>query len=789
VTGDRQRTRSPAEASAPPTVAFEAKLYVPPLRPEWVVRASLVSRLIQAADRKVVLVDAPAGYGKTTLVSQWSASERENRSFAWVSLDNRDNDPLRFWAYVVEALSRVQGHPGAALARELWHRPLDFRERLLPELVQGLDRLSRNVVLVLDDYHLIEERECHELVTMFIESLPSTTQLVIATRKDPPLPLARLRAAGELVEIRESSLRFDVGEGAAMVRNTLDGDLGADDLATLVERTEGWPAGLYLATLSLRSRTDRAAFIRHFAGDHRHVADYLFTEVLEPLPERMRRFLLQTSVLDRFTTSLCDAVRDAEDSGEILFELERSNLFLVPLDDRRESYRFHNLFLEMLRSLLRTWPTNCVRELHRRACDWHMQHGSLSEAIQHAIQADDASTIRELIAANWYEYVRAGRIATVAGWLRAVGEQRLRSEPLLAVTLAWVGALSGHPNEVRKWLPVAERGRHHGPLPDGHSSLESSIAMLEGVFGFGGLDHALERARRAESQESVPASPWYAAAKFALGCQLYLHGDRARALDYLNEAVRVSRPAVPFILMSALGFVSMVIGDEGSIDKAEARAREALDISRRYDLAEVAQASVPKIALGRVLAKKGDLTAAARELEEALAIRRKAPQMSPWPDLQLILALAPVRFALGDAQGTQRLLDDARTILDAYPDAAGFPSEVERLERSLGSSPQRPAVMGDPLTDREIVVLRLLATSLSQREIGDRTLPVREHRQEPRAFDLPQAGGGLAPGGGGRSQGFEAALRATLTAVAVARNEARLCTLSQHRRESRPQMR
>ena len=372
-------------------VPVETKLHAPGLRKEWVERPELTSYLARTTT-KLVLVGAPAGFGKTTLVAQWRASAMEHRAFAWVSLDRGDDDPGRLWSHIVYSLQRACPElDGDAILRALRIQIRDITGTALPVLVNELAKLPAPVVLVLDDYHVITERSCHDQAAFLLLHLPPSAEIVLITRADPPLPIARLRAAGEMVEIRVPQLRFAPSDAAALVHNVSGVELSEPDLAVLLERTEGWPAGLYLAALSLSGDPSPSAFIRQFTGDNRFIVDFLAEEVLSRQPSEIRQFLARTAILGRFCAPLCDAVVGSANAAEIIDILERENLFLVPLDDNRQWFRYHHLFVQVLRSQLARSEPGIGPTLHGRASAWHRLYGSTDEAIGHALAAGDTA--------------------------------------------------------------------------------------------------------------------------------------------------------------------------------------------------------------------------------------------------------------------------------------------------------------------------------------------------------------------------------------------------------------
>ncbi len=342
-----------------PAVLLATKLTAPALRPHLISRAALVQALWAGDGRKLTLLDAPAGWGKTTLLAQWIAPERERNEVAWLSLDLADNDPARFWTYVVTALQKAR--PGLdTRAVELIGVNAGLQQVVLPTLLNALASLDERILLILDDYHVVTNRAIHEEMAFFIELVPTNLSLVIATRSDPPLPLARLRAGGHLLEIRADDLRFAEGEASRMLNDALGLGLAAEGIKLLCQRTEGWAAGLYLAALSLEGRSDAGSFIRAFAGDNRHIVDYLSAEVLDSQPPAIRLFLLRTAVLERLSGPLCDAVLDTSASAATLEQIERDNLFLIPLDSSRHWYRYHHLFGGLLLRAVQVFKAGVV---------------------------------------------------------------------------------------------------------------------------------------------------------------------------------------------------------------------------------------------------------------------------------------------------------------------------------------------------------------------------------------------------------------------------------------------
>jgi LuxR family transcriptional regulator, maltose regulon positive regulatory protein len=682
-----------------------------------VARPALTERLADA-DARLVLVDAPAGFGKTVAVAQWRSSTIEKRPFAWVSLDQGDNDPGRLWWHVVCALQRASPEVGAEqILGALRVQSPEITGVVLPILVNELAALRAPVVLVLDDYHVIRESACHKQIEFLLLHLPPSVQLVLTTRADPPLSLSRLRAAGAMAEIRVPDLRFAPDEAASLVQAVADVTLSEADLTVLMERTEGWPAGVYLAALSLRGHPSPYTFVRQFSGDNRFVVDFLAQEVLSRQPRKIRQFLTRTSVLGRFCAPLCDAVTGSANAVKILDVLERENLFIVPLDDTRQWFRYHHLFAQVLRGQLARTESDLVPILHGRASAWHRVCGSADEAISHAIAAGEFAVAVDLIASCWLAYADAGQVATVQGWMRSLGDDQIARSPVAAHCAAWAAALSGDRQSARRWLPVIDAGQHDGHLPDGMRSLDFSAALLRGVYGFEGLRVMRDSAATAAKLEDDPASPWYALAQAALGFSLYMCAEPEAAAGPLEEAVG-SEAALPLTRIVALSTLSLIAAETGMLAEADEFAQAARVLALRDDFRPTPSASLAYVAAGAVYAAQGRLSEARSELEQALRSRRQIAGSSPWPTLRATLLLAQVQLDAGDQVAAAALTAEARGVLTALPDGAEAQrAQLEALDRQLAGMRQ-PVLLAGSLTEREVAVLRLLGSPLSLREIG-----------------------------------------------------------------------
>jgi LuxR family transcriptional regulator, maltose regulon positive regulatory protein len=711
----RPRPSDPLGSPGPELVW--TKLVPPTPRAGLIARDRLQASLQAGLDAKLCLLDAPAGSGKTSLLAQWRATAGTGR-VAWVSLDESDNDPTRLWTYVVEALRRVEPGVGAAALQALHRTSVDHERLVLPSLLNDLNGIGSPLVLVLDDYHLVTDAACHQTVTFFLDHLPASVHLLMATRVDPPLPLARMRAKGELAELRVAEFQFTGEEAAALLNGVMGLQLATEDVERLAERTEGWAAGLYLAGLSLRGRADPSAFVAAFHGDHRHVADYLAADVLARQPESIRTFLLRSSILRRLSGPLCDEVLETQGSAALLEELERSNLFLVPLDHRREWYRYHHLFGELLHLELGSREAALVPVLHRRAAAWHRRCGDVEEAIDHATAAGELTDAGALIASHWLAYWRRGRRATVSRWVDGLPEEAIAADPPVAFVAAWIGALSGaSKQECERWLAVLDDAGWQGALPDGISSLAFGAALTRASVVFDDVGRALQASRRALQLAGPERSPFHWMAQVALGQALYLSGRPAAARPPLEELVaRVSEARQPYAVISGLAVLSLLAGDEGDDQAATSLADRAMAIADAQGLSAEPLSGIVHMALGRALTRQGDLIQAQEQLDWALelvAIDGMAVHRA-----HALLLLAAVRHGRGDLPGARALLQRAHELIEQLADPGVLPSLVQQSRRMLGSASRRQARMTAPLTERELAVLGLLPTPLSTREIG-----------------------------------------------------------------------
>jgi LuxR family maltose regulon positive regulatory protein len=695
---------------------LEAKLHHPPVREDWVDRARLLQQLDSATRCRVALVAAPAGYGKTTLVAQWLAGKHDPRATAWVSLDSGDNDPGRLWTHVATALERA----GCSLAPEVVRLVSTATggavESLLARMVNALAAMPHDVVILLDDFHCVHERACHDQFEFLVENLPSQAHLVIITRADPGLRLGRVRASGQLAEIRADDLCFTADE-AAVLLGVEHVRLSLDSVSQLMQRTEGWPAGIYLACLSLAGRDDPDEFVQQFSGGNRFIGDYLTEEVLSRHPDEVREFITTVSFLDRFSAPLCDFVSETTHSAAILHDLERGNLFLVPLDAERRWFRFHHLFAAVARAELEAEHPDRMPELHARAARWFGDRGHIDEAVRHSLAGGRATEAALLVQANWITYVDAGRAPTVRAWLEALGPPSVARDPAAGVAAAWLAAFHGDEADLTQRLKALEGHQDYGPLPDGTRSVGSAIAMIRGLFGYGGPVEMLASAQRAVELETDGRSPFYSLAHLALGHAAYVSGDLNDAASLL-ETARHNESAPGIIRVLSLSALSLVEAERGRQDRSRELARSAMEIVDDRGLGATPQSSLAFTALGRALADAGRVEEAMSTLEQGLLLQRRNREQGPWGLIHHLLVTSRVALVTSHRSLAQELTTEASERMGHFQDGmAPMTAKLHAIQEDIGAEPAG-VMHGDPLTDRELDVLRLLQGQLSLPEIA-----------------------------------------------------------------------
>ena len=682
---------------------LETKLHVPRWRRSLVARPRLSERLSRGAESALTLVSAPAGFGKTTLLAEWLAvAAAGGRSVAWLSLDQRDNDPALFWTYVVAALNT--GAPGGgAGALSLLEPPRPPNETGLVTLLNDLDAISNDVVLVLDDYHVIDARDVQDGMAFLLEHLPPQMHLVIASRTDPPLPLARLRGRGELAEIRAADLRFTPGEAAAYLNEVMGLVLTAADVAALEGRTEGWIAALQLAALSMQGREDTAAFIDGFAGDDRYIVDFLAEEVLQRQPEHVQHFLLRTSILDRLSGPLCDAVTGQDGGKAKLTALERGNLFLVPLDDRRQWYRYHQLFADVLHARLLDEQPDDVPELHRRASAWYEQNDEPSEAIRHALAARDFERAADLVELAIPAMRRSRQEAAVLGWLKLLPDEVVGVRPVLGVGFAGAllagGEFEGVEARLRdaeRWLDGATGIRQGSQAPaaemvvvddEEFRRLPAEIELYRAAQALARGDgpETVRHARRALELSPADEHLGRASAAALMGLAFWANGDLEAGHSGYAECMaglrRAGHIADTFGCAIALADIRRT---QGHLGEAMRTYEQALQRASQPGGSVLRGTADMYVGMSEIHRERDDLPAATQQLlrSQDLGEHNGLPQNR----YRWRVAMARIREAEGDLDGALDLLNEAERLYvgDFFPNVRPVPALRARVRVAQG---------------------------------------------------------------------------------------------------------
>jgi ATP/maltotriose-dependent transcriptional regulator MalT len=687
-------------AMSPPTANLDerdallaTKLHIPRPRPGFVLRPRLLERLDEGMEHRVVLVCTPAGFGKTSLLADWA--RRDRRPVAWLSLDEADNDPVRFWRHVVAALDRARPGVAERVAPLLGPPAPPSLEGLVTALVNQLAAQPDEVVLVLDDYHLVDAQPVHGSLAFLLEHLPPQAHLVVASRADPPLPLPRLRAGGQLAELRAAELRFTPEEAAELLSGAPGVDLSLPEaaVAALAARTEGWAAGLQLAALSLRDRVDIDRFVAAFSGSHRYVLDYLTEEVLERQPEQLRGFLLETSVLERLCGPLCDAVTGRSDSQQLLEAVERANLFLVPLDEVRGWWRYHQLFSDLLRVRLAQERPERVAELHRAAAAWCEAHGLVDDAIHHALVAGDAAWAARVAERHIEELLARSEGATLDRWLGALPTEVLRARPRLCVAQTITALEGGHVEAAERLLADAERalaitgeepyepsvGWASGRLanvPAVIAVLHADLARIQGD-----AKGAASSARQAQALLGDEDRPLGSITGWHLAVADWLGGRPEDAEHALAELVaELEAAGAAYMALRVYYDLGQVRQTRGNLGAAFRTYQHALETTAVPGRPILPAAGIAHVGLAEVLLERNELEAALDHATEGIALCRQLAYTQS--QASGLAALAWIRQAQSDPAGALEAISEAER-LELSPAMVGLFNPVPVLRARL----------------------------------------------------------------------------------------------------------
>jgi LuxR family transcriptional regulator, maltose regulon positive regulatory protein len=711
----RQRDGQSRQSDRPAFDFFASKLRRPLIRPGAVRRTLLIERLARGDPRPIVSVVAPPGYGKTTLLSQWA--ERNGQAFAWVSVEEPDNDPKVLLSYVAQALDQVEPIDGRvfdALASPGSSVP----GSVVPRLSSAFSSMTSPVALVLDDVHALHNSECRAALSVLADHVPGGSRLAFAGRAEPPLRVARLRVEGKILEIGPADLSLTREEASLLLRN-VDLTLAEDDVADLHRRTEGWAAGLYLAALYLREGGPVASAAVSFGGDDRFVSEYVESEFLTRISRQQRVFLTRTAVLERMCGPLCDAVLEVSGSAAVLADLEHSNLLLVPLDRLGQWYRYHHLFRDMLLGDLRRIEPGLTAVLQRRAAQWYESNGAPDEALQYWMQAGEVDSAARLAGMLAFPAYQRGRVATVErwfGWLEDHGA--MDKYPPLAVLAAILPALTGKPAEAERWAGVAERAAAATSLPDGSTTIGPWLALLRAVLCRDGVEQMRADAELAGA--TMPSGSFLqTAAVLYLAAAHLMAGDLARADVLFEDAAAKGRASgVMLGACVALAERSLLAIARGAWDVGERHLSEARTLAREANLEDYPPITILYAVAARMALHEADRPRAIAELTRAQRLRAALTYTLPHLAVQTRIELARCYLALFDAAAARTLLREIDEILLRRPGLGAFVGQAENLRADLSQAQGSSALGASALTAAELRLLPMLATHLSLPEIG-----------------------------------------------------------------------
>jgi LuxR family transcriptional regulator, maltose regulon positive regulatory protein len=711
----RQRAGRSDRAGGPVSDLLRSKLRRPLMRPGTVPRSPLVDRLARGDPRPIVSVVAPPGYGKTTLLSQWA--ERNGQAFAWVSVEEPDNDPKVLLNHVAEALDAVEPIDGRvfdALASPVSSVP----GSVIPRLGSAFSSMTSPVVLVLDDVHLLRNSECRAALAVLADHVPAGSRLALAGRAEPPLRVARLRAEGRILEIGPADLSLTRAEASSLLRHA-GVTLGEDEVAELHRRTEGWPAGLYLAALYLREGGPLASAAVSFGGDDRLVSEYMESEFLARISRRQRVFLTRTAVLERMSGPLCEAVLDLPGSGATLADLARSNMLLVPLDRRGQWYRYHHLFRDMLLAELERLEPGLMPVLRRRAAGWCLGHGLPEEALEYSMAAGDVDAAAGLAEKLVVPAHRQGRVPTVRRWLGWLEDRGgVEGHPMAAVLAALFCALTGRPAEAERWADAVDRWQYADPARPGDPSVEAWAAIMRTFLCRRGAEQmradADEAVRRFAAQSFVTPAPALLQGIARILCG-DLDGGDASLEDGISVGEDVGAHEDVALALCERSLLAIARSDWG---RADVLAGQAAAVLRRAGIEESYATPLACAVQARTAMHRGDVPAARQQLVGAQRLRHLLTYALPYFAVQVRIELIRVHLTLADLAGARTLMREVDELLRRRPGLGNLAGEARVLRARLSKERGPSAPGASALTGAELRLLPLLSTHLSFPEIA-----------------------------------------------------------------------
>lgn len=633
------------------------KLFIPRLRKNLVSRPRLVGQLNAGLDKKLILIAAPAGFGKTTLLAEWI--QQSPKHVAWVSLDNNDNDPIRFWVYFITALKKLREDLGKSALAFLQSPQPPPIPSIITTLINDLTSFPDDIWIILDDFHLIKSQEILETFTFLLDYLSEQVGVILTARADPLLPLSRLRARAQLLELRANDLRFTPGEASTFLNEAMDLKLSAEDVAALETRTEGWIAGLQLAALSIQGHTDASGFVRAFAGSNRFVLDYLTEEVFNRRPKGTLNFLLQTSILDRLNGPLCDKVTGQTGSQSMLVELERTNLFLTPLDEERKWYRYHHLFAEVLLNRLKQDQPDTLSELHLRASEWYEQNGLPFEAVNHALAAQLYGRAASLVEKIAPTMIQRSELARLLFWLDALPDDEVQARPLLALYFCWGLFLSGKIQQTITRLEAVE-ARFATNEIDHHPEIQGHVAAIRAylVRETGDFHSTIVLSRQALLYLGNQDILLRAMVTFNLGLAYYLNGDFEPAAHLMMEIITTGQSDLLVAnTLSTIYTYTQLLRAQGNLEKAMQLCHDGLDLVEQRSWHHFPAVGFLHVALSDLLRERNELSAATEYLESGI----KLGQEGAHPHILIVgnIFLSWLRQAEGSLAGSYQAIQTA----------------------------------------------------------------------------------------------------------------------------------
>lgn len=671
------------------------KIHIPPIRPELVSRHRLIEQINHGLHHKLTLISAPAGFGKTTLIGEWletiradgGRNARTEYQVAWFSLDNGDNDLARFLVYFVTALSHIEAGEkiaGEGALKMLRASQSPPAEAVLTSLINDIATIAEKIIFVLDDYHLIDSQSVHDALSFFIENMPAQIHLVVSTREDPLLPMPRLRARDQLSELRATDLRFSKAESAEFLNRVMSLNLTEEDIVALESRTEGWIAGLQLAALSLKGRSDTTQLIESFSGSHRLVLDYLIEEVMDRQDEGVQSFLLQTAILDRLTGTLCDAVTGWHNGQEILEMLGRANLFIVPLDNERIWYRYHHLFADLLRQRLHQTLSEKVPRLHLRASEWYEQNNNWSDAIHHALASEDIERAADLVEAAWIPMNTSYRSVSWLGWAKSLPEDLVRSRPVLSAAYGWASLDTGDLESAERrfrdaesWLDEAANTNEQTGYPKNKSgvlgvgefrSLATSIANGRAYLAQarGDINSTVKYAHRASDLLHEKDYFERGLSDVLLGFAYWTNGDLEAAYEAVFDGVASIRMTgkIPFII-SFTSYLADIMTAQGRLRETERTYLQLLEFVEEQGEPETKETAVLHLGLSEIYLEQGNMGAAKKHLQKSDELGEQ-PAFPPWYR-HWVFAHYRMMVSQGELNGSINMLNEADRLYYRHP--------------------------------------------------------------------------------------------------------------------------